>query len=145
MADLSPTAAQVSPVNETQYTAKVFIAAAAITAGQLVYLNSSGKADLAKANATGTIQQLLGVAMKTVAAGKAVTVLFEGSVYGLGVAAFGSLYVSAATAGAISDAAITGTGNFNVCIGRVYPMTDDSLTKVAYIHVPQNAVFTALP
>lgn len=145
MADLAPTAAQVSPVNNTEFLSLPYIAAVDITAGQLVYMNASGKAALAKADGTGTIQLLAGVALKTVKAGKPVSVLFEGCVYGLGVSAFGTIYASAATAGAISDAAITGTGNFNVAIGRCIPMSDPDLTKVAYIHVPQNAVYAALP
>lgn len=148
MADLSPTVAQVAPVNETQYVAKTYIAAVAITAGQLVYLNSSGKAALARANATGTIQNLLGVATHSAAANKPVEVMITGSVYGLGVSslAYGTKLYASTTAGGgfISDTAISGTGNFNVVIGTVEPMSDSDLTKVAWIQVNHSQVFTAL-
>lgn len=146
MADLAPTVTQVSPVNETQYIAKTYLAAAAVTAGQVVYQDANGKAALARANATGTVQNLLGVTLNAAAANKPVAVMIKGSIYGLGVSAFGKLYVSTTAGGGfISDAAITGTGNFNIPIGTVEAMTDDALTKVAYIDVPHNQVFTALP
>lgn len=148
MADLAPTAAQVSPVNETEYIAKTYIAAVAITPGQLCYLNSSGKAALARANATGTIQALIGVALHAAAAGKPVAIMRKGSVYGLvGAQAYGTVLYASITAGGgfIGDAAVAGTGNFNIPIGMVEPMTDDALTKVAWIDVPGNQFFTALP
>lgn len=150
MADLAPTAAQVALVNETEPIYRTFIAAVAITAGQLCYINSSGKAALARANATGTIQNLIGVALTSAAANKPVTVVMKGSVYGLNITgmAYGATLYASTTAGGgfISDTAITGTGNFNVPIGKVLSMTDGSdLTKVAHIDIPQNQVFTALP
>lgn len=147
MADLAPTAAQVAPVNETQYTAKTYIAAVAITAGQAVYLNSSGKAALAKANATGTIQNFLGIALNTAAAGKPVEVQKGGSLYGMNITgmAYGAkAYVSAATAGAVADTITAGTGNFIVAVGTVQPMSDADLTKVLYLEVSYKDIFTAL-
>ncbi len=149
MADLAPTAAQVAPVNETQYIARTYIAAVAITAGQAVYLNSSGKAALARANATGTIQAFLGIATNSAAAGKPVEVMVKGSIYGMNITgmAYGAhAYVSSAVAGSVQDTIVTGTGNFVAPVGRVVPMTDGSdLTKVLYVDVPQNQVYTALP
>jgi hypothetical protein len=149
MADLAPTAAQVAPVNETQYVAKTFIAAVAITAGQAVYENSSGKAALARANATGTVQAFLGIATHSAAAGKPVEVMIQGSIYGMNITgmAYGAhAYVSSATAGAVADTIVTGTGNFVVPVGRVMSMTDGSdLTKVLFVDVPQATVYTALP
>jgi len=147
MADLAPTAAQVAPVNETQYVARTYIAAVALTAGQAVYLNSSGKAALARANATGTIQNFLGVTTNAAAANKPVEVVKSGSVYGLNVSgmAYGAkVYVSSAAAGSFQDTIVTGTGNFVVAVGTVVPMSDADLTKVVYFEVPYTSIYTAL-
>lgn len=149
MADLVPTAAQVAPVNETQYIARTYIAAVAVTPGQSVYLNTAGKAALARANATGTVQAFLGVTLNAAAANKPVEVMIKGSIYGMNITgmAYGAhAYVSSATAGAVQDTIVTGTGNFVAPVGRVVPMSDNpDLTKVLYVDVPQNQVYTALP
>lgn len=149
MADLAPTAAQVAPVNETQYVAKTYIAAVAITAGQVVYLNTSGKAALARANATGTVQTVLGIATHSAAANKPVEVMIRGSLYGMNITgmAYGAkAYVSSATAGAAQDTIVTGTGNFVKALGQVEPMTDGSdLTKVLYVDCSHVEVLTVLP
>jgi hypothetical protein len=148
MADLTVTAARIAPVNETQYVAKTFIANGAITAGQAVYLNTSGKVATARANATGTINGLVGVALNGGAAGDAIEVMIRGSVYGFTLSGMNTgtkAYVSSATAGALADTAVTGTGNFAVPIGTVVPMSDPSLTKVLWVDVNLAAVYTALP
>lgn len=147
MADLVVTAAQVAPVNETQYVAKTYVAAVALTAGLPVYLNSSGKAAIARANATGTIQNYIGIALNAAAAGRPVEVIKEGSVYGLGVGsmAYGAkVYVAADAAGALDDTIVAGTGNFVVAVGMVVPMSDADLTKVVYVSTDYRAIFTAL-
>lgn len=147
MADLTVTAAQVAPVNETDYVARTFIAAVALTAGVPVYLNSSGKAAIARANATGTIQNYLGITTHAAAAGKPVEVMKQGSLYGLGVGsmAYGAkVYVAADAAGALDDTIVSGSGNFVVAVGTVVPMSDADLTKVLYIETDYRSIFTAL-
>ncbi len=148
MTALAPTASRVAPVNDTEYVARTYIAAVAITAGQAVYINSSGKAALARANATGTMQGLAGIATHSVGAGQPVEVMQFGALEGMGVsgAAYAlPIYVSSATAGSLDDAAVTGTGNFAVPIGRVMPMSGPGLEKVLWVDVNLAAVYTALP
>lgn len=149
MAALTVTAARVAPVNETQYTAKTFIAAVALTPGQPVYENSAGKAAIARANATGTIQNFLGLTTHAAAAGKPVEVIKEGSLYGFdlsGMAYGAKAYVLASGAGQLDDTIVSGSGNFVVPVGMVVAMTDGSdLTKVLYVDVRYTDVFTVLP
>jgi hypothetical protein len=147
MATLTATAAQVSPVNETQCEMPTYVAAVALTAGQAVYVNSSGKVDLARANAVGT-SKCAGVALRTVGANQAIEVLQRGSMAGLdlsGVAYGGVVYLSSATAGALDGAIITGTGNVVTPVGVVKPMPDDSLTKVLWVDIDLGRAPVALP
>lgn len=140
MADLTVTAAQVAPVNEVEPVITTMIAAAAITAGQIVYENTSAKADLARANATGTTQTIRGVALQSVAAGRPVNVIERGAVYGFGGLGNSgtTVYASAATAGAIADTAPT-TPNFLVPVGTVRSMPEGpngaTMVKVLYVNV----------
>lgn len=106
------------------------IAAEAITAGQPVYQTSAGKAGIADANAAGK-QQFRGIALKTVAAGKACPVLVRGFIAGYvlsGVAYDGIVYLSD-TAGSLDDAA----GTMTVNCGRVVGLTDNDITKVLFV------------
>jgi hypothetical protein len=146
MADLTITDAQVAPVNETEYVARTYIAAADIAAGRAVYVTAAGKVDLARANATGTTQGLVGVATHAAKAGRPVEVLMQGSLAGMGIGgvAYGApVYLSGATAGALADAANATTGQFNVPVGRVLPMSDPALSKVLYIDIRPGAVYAA--
>lgn len=147
MTALAPVAAKVAPVNDTQYVARTYIASAAITAGQAVYITTSGKAALAKADATGTMQGLAGIALNSAGAGQPVEVISLGAVEGMGVggAAYGlPIYVSKTTAGTLDDAAVAGAGNFPVVIGRVVPMSGPGLEKVLWVDVSLAAVYVAL-
>ncbi len=140
MADLTSTAAQIAPVNEIQPVITTMIAAVDLTAGQLVYENTSAKADLARANATGTVQTVRGVALQTVKAGRPVNVIEKGCVYGFGgLGNSGStVYASSATAGAITDTAPT-TSNFVVPVGTVRSMPEGpngaTMVKVLYVNI----------
>ena len=130
MADIVVTAAQVGVVNPAECEIHDFIAAAAITAGQAVYLTSSGTVNLADANAAG-LQQFRGIALKSVGAGQPVSVLKRGRVYGFtisGLAYDAAVYLSD-TAGALADA----VGTMTVNCGRVTALTDPGKTKVLYI------------
>ena len=55
MSDITVTAAQIAPVFPQKAEIYDLFAAAAITAGQIVYTTTAGKADLADASAAGTI------------------------------------------------------------------------------------------
>lgn len=150
MADIAVTAARVAPVNETEYEAKTYRAAAAITAGQLLYQDTNGRAALARANATGTIQSLIGIALNDAAAGRPVVALRRGSVAGftLSVNPGVPVFASSATAGALGDAVTTGTGNFVAPVGVVDTITeaDGTIVKVLFVEIAAaHAAYTALP
>lgn len=130
MADLTVTKAQVSPVFPGLAEIYDYIAAVAITAGQAVYVNSSGKVDLVSGSAVGTAK-IRGIALNDAGIGQAVSVLKKGAIYGFtisGLAYDATVYVSNTT-GALADAAGT-----NSCVaGKVMPLTDKDITKVLYI------------
>jgi hypothetical protein len=129
MADLTVTAAQVSPIFPRFAEIYPFVAAETITAGQAVYLTTAGKVGVADANASGK-QQSRGIALNGGGAGQAIDVLKKGHVAGFTVAqAYDAQLFLSDTAGALADAA----GTMSVPIGRVIAMSDSSLTKVVYI------------
>lgn len=136
MADIALTADDVRRIFPVERTYD-HIAAAAITRGQLVYMNTSGKVDLANAAVTGTAQ-VLGMALKDAAAGQVVPILYRGWVAGFtvsGVAYEGRLYLSAVTAGAMADAA----GAVSVTVARIRAVNDSDLTKLVYFFTcPEN-------
>jgi hypothetical protein len=137
MTDLTVTAAQVGVVDPTKAVIKTYIAAAAITKGQAIYQNTSGKADLADANGSGTLQ-FRGIALNTVGAGDAVDVCEDGEVYGFGLSGlnYDALVYLSNTAGALAD----GAGGTSVVCGRVNALTDNpTLTKVLRVFVRRSA------
>lgn len=133
MADIALTAAQIAPIDPSKSEIYTFQAAAAITAGQVVYLLAAGTVGVADATTAGGLFQARGVALNAAAAGKAVDVLKRGRVAGFTVSGMDNsspVYLSE-TAGALADAAPAGTGTSVVC-GVVVPMSDKDLTKVLY-------------
>ncbi len=130
MGVIAPTATQVAPAFLEKAEIYDFIAVEAITAGQAVYVDSNGKAGLADADNAGHFQ-FSGIALNKAAAGRVVSVLKKGHVYGFAVSGLNCdvpLYVSN-TAGAIED----GAGGTSVIVGRVQALTDKAGTKVLYI------------
>jgi len=130
MADIVVTAAQVAVVNPHDAEIYDFIATEAITAGQAVYQLTTGKVGVADANAAGK-QQFRGIALKSVGAGQAVSVLKKGMVAGFTLTSLNRdavLYLSD-TAGALADAA----GTMTVNCGRVFSLSDADLSKVLYV------------
>lgn len=107
------------------------VAAATITRGQLVYVTSAGKVDIADGNGSGTTAPA-GVALNEAGAGQAVDVIKEGHVYGFdlsGMAYWDPAYMSN-TAGALGTTA----GGTSVIVGRVVPLSDvANYTKVLYV------------
>lgn len=134
MASLTVAAAQVSPVNETEYEARTYKpVSSSVIVGKAVYVDSAGKAALARANAVGTAQ-CIGVVV--VNANGMVVVLQRGSVAGFDLSglAYGAIvYVSSGTAGDVDGAIITGTGNVVTPLGVVMPMSDSDFTKVLFV------------
>lgn len=116
-----------------------FVAAAAITAGQAVYLTSAGTVNLADANGSGTLQ-LLGVALNGAGAGQAVSVLKRGFVAGYTVSgmAYDDVAYLSNTAGGLDTAA----GGSTIIVGRVKATSDSSYTKVLYVEVPWITVWS---
>jgi hypothetical protein len=129
------TLANISVVNPIQAQIRTFIAAVALSIGEALYINTSGKVDLCDGNAAGKYQ-FRGIALETVGAGQAVSVLQEGILYGFdlsNVAYDGLVYVGD-TAGDLADAAGTKT----IFVGRCVPLPDDDLTKALHVSVTLN-------
>lgn len=134
MADITVTAAKVAPVFADECRIRTYVAGATITAGQAVYRNSSGDANLADANGSGTLQ-FRGVALNGGGTGQAISVLEEGECYGFTLAgAYDSLAYVSNTAGALADAA----GGTSIVAGRVVCLADPDRTKVLYISAKMN-------
>ena len=115
-----------------------FIAAAAITAGQTLYLDSAGKVNLYDSNGSGTLQ-LLGIALNGGGAGQAISVLKRGFVVGFTISglAYDAAVYGSNTAGALADAA----GSSSVVAGRVKAVSD-SPSKALYIDIPWNVIWS---
>lgn len=137
MADIAVTAAQIAfarqPIDGT--IIRPYIAGAAITAGQSVYVNSSGTVDLGDANAAGK-EQFRGIALQTVGAGQAVDVLERGVCEGFAISglAYDALVYQSDTAGSLADAA---SGTKTIRVGRVVPTTtrdsSGNIKKILYV------------
>lgn len=128
MTDIVVTAAQVGRVQPDKDEVYQVQLAATVTAGQVLYQNSSGTFDLADANGSGTIQAR-GIALEGGAAGAWIPMMKRGQVYGFTVSSLDGdalLYLSV-TAGALADA----TGGTNVVCGLVMPAPDT--TKIVYV------------
>lgn len=141
MADLTVTAAQLRIMESIEARLIPMIADEAIDKGEVVYRKATGRAGLARGNAVGT-SKVVGIATTDVAAGTAFEALYHGRLagYGLGSVDAGStVYLSAATAGAVADTETTGATNVKVPLGTVHTMTDGTGTKFILFDIPQNA------
>jgi len=137
MAAVTVTAALVGLVDPLKAKVKTYIAAEAITAGQPVFLNTTGKVELADANAAGEYQ-FRGIALKTVGLGAAVDVLQEGEMYGATLSGnYDSLVYVANAVGTLDD----GVGGVTIPVGRVAPLADKDLTKVLHVFVAWEVVW----
>lgn len=131
MADIVVVAAKVARLSPGTDEVYDFIAAATITAGQALYVDSNGRVNLADANGSGTLQ-FCGIALAGSRLGQAVSVLKRGYIGGFtisGLNYWAQLFVSN-TAGALADAA----GGTSILGGRIVPLTDgNTRTKALYI------------
>lgn len=132
MADVAVTATKVGLVIPQVAETFDMIAGEAINAGQAVYFDATTrKALIADANVAGK-QQFRGIALKSVGAGQAVSILKKGFVEGFtlsGLNGDAQVFLSD-TAGALADAA---SATKTVIAGRVMALADSNLTKVLYI------------
>jgi hypothetical protein len=138
MADLDFTSANVrnaSPVGMSLTTQ--LIAGVAISAGQAVYINSSGNAALADASAADTAVAI-GIALETVSIGQTAPILVYGFCYGfdLSALAYNVLVSVSDTAGDLDN----GSGSPTVAapVGRVWALTDAARSKVLFVNCAYN-------
>jgi hypothetical protein len=129
MTDIVVTAARVAIIDVDKAEVYPVILAEAVTAGQTLYLASTGKYGIADANAAGK-QQARGIALQAGGAGQAVDLLKKGRVAGFTLTsqAYDAPIFQSDTAGTLGDSA----GTLSVNTGRVVPMSDSDLTKVLY-------------
>lgn len=102
-------------------------AAAAITAGDVVTVDSDGKFALADADGAGTLAISYGIATRTVAAGEPVTAVRKGVLSGWAFSgvAYWTNVLLADTAGDITvTSSESNGGSADVIIGRVIPVWD---------------------
>lgn len=135
MADITVTAAKVAVIPEVETDIRSYIATEAITAGQAVYILTTGKVGVADANGAGK-QQFRGIALNGGGAGSAISVLHSGEVAGFTLSgnADALIYLSD-TAGSLADAA----GTMTVVAGRIVCRSDAELTKVLRVFVQWEA------
>jgi hypothetical protein len=130
MAVIAVTPAQVSPCFTEGLRVRNYVANVALTAGDPVYLMSTGKVALADANGSG-LQQFLGIVLQTVGAGEATSVCEEGELYGFTLAGdYGARVYLSDTVGRLDDAA----GTMTVVIGQIRPIvTVGGFNKMLYV------------
>lgn len=119
MVDLVITAASVLPGTEAEGAQfEQGLAAVAVTAGQLVYKDSSNLYRLADNNDTSdTLSVIAGVALHSCAAGQPLRVQTAGPYTVGATVAAGSVYVLSATPGGIAPVADLATGNRTTLVG----------------------------
>lgn len=115
-ADLTVTAGSVVPGPRAKTT--VGTAAAAITAGQLVYLTSAGTYNLADADASATTANVVGLAASGASAGQPFVIVLEDDdlTVGATLSMVTPIYVLSGTAGGIAPTADIGAGDYPVIV-----------------------------
>lgn len=126
-ADVTITATSVVPGSNAQY--RYGVAGAAITAGQLVYLDvTTNTWKLSDANLSATASDVDGIAINSAASGAPVTIVTQDDDLTLGgTTAEGTIYILSATAGGIAPAADLTTGWYAVVVAL-----GKSATKVRF-------------
>jgi hypothetical protein len=138
MAQIVSTANRVAPVFGALADIRSGIAAAAITAGQALYMDSNGRMALATAAAAGTTQ-FKGIALTSVGAGQALDYIARGHVQGFTISqAYDAIAYVGNTAGTVDDAA----GTVSAPIGRVEAIaTANGIEKVLFVEAQYGAKF----
>ncbi|HEU0164942.1 MAG TPA: hypothetical protein VFQ54_07845 [Thermomicrobiales bacterium] len=141
MADITKTAALCREIEVIENRHLALVTDEDIAAGDVIYVKSNGRAAKARANAVGTAK-IVGIATRAAAAGTPVTALYHGRYAGWylsGVDSNKTVYLSTATAGAIADAAATGTGNVVAAVGRVFAYTNPTAQRYVFVDISLNA------
>lgn len=130
MADITRTKAKVAPVYPALAEIHNGKAAAAIEAGQPVYIDSNGKYNLADAN-DAAADQFRGLALETVGAGAPISVLVRGHVFGFTLSgAYDSAVYVSNSVGELADVA----GGTSLEVGKVVAVHNSKdATKVLYV------------
>ena len=132
MSDITRTATAVADVQPLKTSKHPFQAAVDISAGQPLYVDANGKANLADANGSAPANAYyIGIAMQTVKAGQIVSVAWNGDFvgYDLSGLAYGDPVYVSNTAGELANAAGTAT----IKVGEVWPMSDPDKSKVLHL------------
>jgi hypothetical protein len=141
--EVALTAANIRNASPVDLKASVInlIAGVAITAGQVVYMNTSGLAALADASNAGTAT-VAGIALEGASAGQPVPVLVSGFCAGFTLTSetYGEILLLSDTAGAIDDGG--GSPAVDAPVGVVWSLGDSSATKVIWVNAPYNLIIT---
>lgn len=129
MADLTITAANVAASGGAK--TRTGIAGATVTAGQVIYLDTSdGRYKLADSDsATAAVRSPFGIALNGAASGQPLTVCTEGPVTIGATLTAGTVYYLSATPGGIAPVADLVTGDYPTIIGIA---TSTSVLKVKF-------------
>lgn len=130
MAAVATVANSIAPIYPGEAEIFTGIAGVDLTAGEIVYFNSSGKLVKTNAGAAGTAK-CAGMVLETKKAGQATAILVRGHVGGVTVSglAYAAKVYASDTAGELADAA----GTVSLHVGTVVPMPDlPTLTKVLW-------------
>lgn len=130
MANLTVTAAQVGDIFPQASEKFSGILAEAVTQGQALYQNSSGKYGLADANDSGC-EQVRGIAMEEGGADHTIDILRRGTLEGYTLTAMShddAVYLSD-TAGALSSTA----GTMEIFVGCVVAICDATPSKAIFV------------
>lgn len=112
-------------VGSSDATLLSFTSGEALTAGDAVYVSSSGTVSKAMANAESTSLGFVGLARSTVGSGAALQVIVGGRISGLsGLTAGSRYYLSAATAGASTTTAPSASGQQVALVGIAMSATE---------------------
>jgi hypothetical protein len=140
MADIALTAARIAPVFPSEAEVYDFVAAVAVTRGQLLYQTAAGLAGLADGNDSGTTQPI-GLALNDAAAGQAVSVFKKGHLAGFTLTSInpGTKVFISNTAGAVADAVAT----LVQPIGQVVVLSDKpDYTKCIFFDVDWTQIYS---
>jgi len=131
MSDITRDKTLISIVDPSKCEIDNGVAAAAIEAGQPVYIDSNGKYNLADAN-DAAADQFRGIALETVAANQPVSVLVRGELYGYTLSgAYDSAAYVSNTAGELADAA----GTTSLAVGKVVAQFNSKLSATKILKV----------
>lgn len=130
MADISITAANVIPSANAKIVRKA--AAETITAGQAVYLNTSGLVAKADANLSAAASTVYGIAANGGGAGQLINVVKEDPALVIGATvAIGDILILSATAGGIAQAADLASGHYGTVLGIAISTTAINFKPIA--------------